>query len=514
MKKSSSSPSLIIEADRPSNGQQPLSSKTLSFSGTPTPTYMSTVTGPNLLSSRDDIDGIKRKLEFMGFKYLKALYMHYGDGSTKLVLIYCVTNYGQYVFVEPPRDTAIKYGDMSLLEQRVGVLVRSTISRISEEFKNIYTGYAFICNGGIYYKQSKSAHPIIYGYGDRNSAKSIFDTKKHHFILIPAVSYEQLVPPERLNTIEAYINVIDGGLIMKHLIEKAGLITLLTVKGPLTIFMPSDEKLKTLHDLPPNKLRAVILAHIVIGRVEEMDNVIEDAETRSTLTDANKIQTMSSDKKEMLSIAQNMITVHRIKGKIVKVVSGNNEGRILLSRASHIDKSPVSRFNGILYRIDSIFTPISETFKMPERSDLDDVITVFDIIKSTMEMRRAQYVVNAEKHQESIEAIEQLKSMYTTLSTEISETSNLEGSSLLQHTHTLIDSFYSKDYPCEEECNVNDDLEQLLREENERFEKLLRVSNKLASLNTFFEKSMLKVARLDQKLHVEHIVEYPSNPDI
>ena len=93
-----------------------------------------------------------------------------------IFVFYCITTYGQYVMVEAPTDTVIDGGDLSLMPQRVGVISTSTIERFEHALRGIYTGYAYICGGGIHYVKSFGSEPLIFTYGDYDVARRLLST--------------------------------------------------------------------------------------------------------------------------------------------------------------------------------------------------------------------------------------------------------------------------------------------------------------------------------------------------
>ena len=103
--------------------------------------------------------------------------------------------------------------------------------------------------------------------------------------------------------------------------------------------------------------------------------------------------------------------------------------------------------------------------------------------------------------------------MYKSLLSEIDEASSVEGDSLLFDTNQLIKLFYSEDFPCSEKCKDIEIVQEEVRKGNVKYENLLRVSNRLASLKVYFEEAMLRMSKIDQKLHVEHVFNEIVNPD-
>jgi hypothetical protein len=517
-----------IAADEPARIILPPPSETVELKQASQATFGSRTGGVNLMNNVMGIDNIQAKLKTMGIDVKKILYFRYGNGSQMVALLYCLTRHGHYVIVEPPSGTTTPGGDLSLLEEtRTGFLPTSTTERFSMALQGIYTGYAFICGGGIHYIRAVGQPAVIYGYGDHDAARIVFDTKKHHYILLPAVQFASLVEPERLNTLEAYISIVDQSGILKELVAKADLLKLLTVKGPMTVFMPDDNKLSSLRNLDPQKLRAILLAHIVIGRVDSQ--IGEESKSKKldgvqTLTDKNKVGSLGTEDLELKAIAQNSITVRKVNGVVVKLSSGGQEARLIpISRSGGgqesekskmgREKNVVRRYNGLLYRIDAIFNPVSETFILPDKSDLDDVLTIFDITKSTMEIRRAQYTLNVEKQHTLLVTLDHLQQLAGTLFEEIRQKSDEDGQRLLQDSNTLMTLFCSQDIPCTDNCVDLEKMVEKVKQENADFEKLLRVSNRFASLKVAAEKSLLKLTRIDQKLHVQTIIDRPLNPD-
>ena len=159
------------------------------------------------------------------------------------------------------------------------------------------------------------------------------------------------------------------------------------------------------------------------------------------------------------------------------------------------------KYNGIIYIIDTIFKPINQNFKMPLKSDLDDIVTIFDINKSTMEIRRAQYAINIRNQQQSLKLLEYIEDLTKKLHGEIGEISEREGKELLKDSNEFMQLFYSRQIPCQNECLRMDKLAEKVRKETMRLEKIIRQSNMLGSLKISLEKLLLKLSRIDRSLN-------------
>ena len=469
----------------------------------------SKISGINILTSVVGIDDIETKLKSCGLELKKILYFDYGTGKRDAILFYCITVHGQYVMIIPPGGTDVQSGDLALIPQRVGVLPSSTIETISSKLSNMHTDHVYISAGGIHLVTEQGNVSTWYGYADYKIAQTIFDIKKHHYILIPALQLDKLIEPARLNTLEAHINRFDKTGVMAAILKKSGLEKLFTMKGPITVFMPTDEHLNKLLNIQDDQLQAILLAHIVIGRIElKDDNTTQQKETTAVLTSPDKIPSLDSTATEHVAIAQNKIEIKRVNGIIVSVKSGSIESKVHIGD----EMKPIHKYNGILYRINSVFTPINKSFKMPDRSDFDDVATIFDINRSTMEIRLVQYEINHQKHRELIEVISHIAINASTIIKEINDKYTEDGINLLKDSKLLMDLFYSREVPCSELCVEMDQLAELVKNENMKFEKLLRVSTQVSSTKVAMEQLLLKLARIDQKLHVDNIIDRPADP--
>lgn len=433
------------------------------------------VTGVNIMTTRSNFQEIIDNLKDMGIEVVNTVYANYPEGPQAL-FIYAMTMHGQYVLIELPQGTTIQYGDVEIHHQRVQVLQTNIQEIFQKELKGIYTGYAFICAGGIHYVRNLGNEPVVYGYDEYKTAKSILELKSYCYSLIPAVQYIKLAKPERFNTIEAAINTNNRFKVAQDLIRKTGLVSLLTMKGPFTFFLPKESRLKALANYSPEKLRANLLAHIIVGRIEPVD---------------------SDDKVNYQAIAGNIIQITRSNEKITKVVSDKKSSNINTNNKTDV----IRKYNGIIYITDSVFKPVNENFKMPMKSDLDDIITIFDINKSTMEIRRAQYTINIDKQQQSLKLLEFIGDFAKKLHAEVREISEKEGGQLLNDSNEFMKLFYTRQIPCQDECLRMDKLAEDVRRQNIRFEKILSQSNILGSLKVPLEKFMLKVSRIDRSLN-------------
>jgi len=485
------------------------------------PAELPKANGINIISSNStdlDIDSIMKNLKSMGIETKAIMYMRYPEGLRGLFL-HAVTIHGQYVFIELPLGIVIRFGDLELEPQRVGIVTTSLQDTFKEELKDIHTGYVFLTIGGLQYIKSKkhsgtggysnsngsnnsSQEQIIYDYGDNNLAESLFQLKKYQFLIIPAVHYSHLIEPARLNTIEAYLDLQleNGNSVAKELVLKTGLATLLTMKGPFTVFLPNEKLLNALLKLPLEKARSVLLAHIVQGRIE--------SETFSSSSQSSKLTTLAHNE------------IHITNGV---VSSGKHKSKIDVTKA-------VKKYNGIVYTIDTVFVPLNENFKLPEKSDFDDVVTIFDISRSTMEIRKAEYAINRHNHEQFLTVLGFIGDLSTKLFNVINERS--DGRELLDDSNALMEMFYAQEVPCKVEfakveavkekndvkwseksvkkekggCAEMDVLAKKVRQENLDFENLLRVSNALGALKVPIERIYQKIQRIDQQLNVKKII--------
>jgi uncharacterized surface protein with fasciclin (FAS1) repeats len=454
------------------------------FSRPNNPGALPKVTGVNVLSNPPglNLDIMRDKLKIFGIEIKYIMISRFADGN-KLIFLYCMTLHGQYVIIESPPNVKVNYGDIELLTQRIGIIQTSVLDTFKEELNNIYTGYAFINTVGIHYVKKGQLDPIIYEF-ENESTDHILELEQYHFTLLPAVPYVNLIEPARLNTIEAFINVIDKDKIAKELIDRAGLSLLLTMSGPFTLFLPRKDKLITLKKLSDDKLRATLLAHVVIGRIDTSD-----------LMDSGK--SIGKEEIKLLAISNNEIIITKNNGKIDTITSGNKKTKIL---------STVRKYNGIIHIIDTIFYPISENFKLPIKSDLDDVVTIFDINRSTMEIRKAQYDVNRHNHEQILTVLKFIKETTIKLYDVINEKTKVNGDRLLADSNELVELFYTRDIPCVDQCLKLDQLAKTVKEENIEFETLLKMSNILGAFKIPIEQMYEKILKVDQRIHIKNLI--------
>lgn len=478
-----------VETKSTSNVVQP--PQNISISSMAQATFVPRLNTVNMISQPNNLEEIRAKLKDMGLVLINVLYFVYSDGTMGAALFYCQTVHGQYVMVEPPLAMKVLGGDLSLNIQRVGILPSSTTEFFSKSLGNIHTDYVYVGSGGIQLVRRNTAE-VIYGYDNPQSAADIFDLKRYHYLIFPLVAFAKLIEPGRLNTLEAHINQHTRGL-MKEVVAKAGLTTLLTMKGPFTVFMPTDNKLKEILGYDQERLRAVMLAHLVPGRIDANLSPDDKAGVKNGPLD-------------ITAIAQNKLTLTRVDGVVTKISAGGRDYPIKANEAVH-------KYNGVLYRFDGLLNPVSQTFKMPESSDFDNVVTIFDINRSTMEIRRAQYSLNNKRQEEMFETLSHITSVATKLMDEISHQAHREGNKLLSDSNALMQLFYTREVPCTLLCVELDELAEKVRAENEEFERLLRTSTRFASLKVPLEETFLKLARIDQRFHVKNIIDRVINQD-
>ena len=427
------------------------------------PINLPRVNGINILDKDSDIETIYSNLKKMRIEVIYVLYANFIEG-TRAVFLYSKTIHGHYILIELPLGIKVLTGDIELLTQRVDVLEETTLNLFKEHLGNIYTGYAFLCCGGIHLKRHGSSESIIYGYSSKFDCEK-FNLYPYAFSLIPAVSYVNLAPPERLNTIEAYVNT-HPNKDLNLLLPKSKLQSLFTMKGPFTLFLPVVSKL---HEKSEISLRSILLAHTLIGKIDP--------------------KTISSGKKITLSykaIAGNIIDITMSDGEITRIKSGN--------KTSTVSKK-VNKFNGVIYITDVIFKPEKTEFALPDKSDIDDVSTIFDINKTTMEIRKIQFEINRSNQIRCLDLIKIIYEHYITLNRQIDDISKVDGDKLLKQSDDYVQLFYTRQVPCEDLCENMEQLIKSISKQNQAFEKVIRQSNALGSLKVPIEKILLNVLR-------------------
>ena len=463
-------------------------SESITLSRPTMPGLASKMTGVNILQTVNQMTDLEERLRRCGVSVLKILYFPYTDGTTRPRLLYCRTLYGQNVMIEPP-EGLVAYGHLCILDQRVGVLPTNITEHIAESLKNIHTGYCFIVGGGIHYVSKPGAEPQFFGYEKYLEAERHLDVSRLSYELIPAVAWNQLVEPARLNTIEAHFARTMAGSPFDQAMHKAGLVPMLTMSNQFSLFLPLDEQLRPLLALPVEQLRSILLAHIV--------------------TEFIPYATEQDEMTTHFALSQNQLTINRTKGVIVFLSTPDGK-RIKLAK----DK-PIQKYNGIIYRIESPLTPKAAAVQIPESSDLDSVATIFDINRSTMDIRLAQYGLNAENMVQETKALmdrtmESIKLMYgeaNGVQNSILARSNADGTELIQNSNTLLTAFFNSEVPCQTECKEINDLNDVVFQQNIRYGKLLKASSRIASLRFDIEKIILQLAKAKQSLDVDNPVE-------
>jgi mevalonate kinase len=161
--------------------------------------------------------------------------------------------------------------------------------------------------------------------------------------------------------------------------------------------------------------------------------------------------------------------------------------------------------------VDTLFTPVQETFKMPEKSDLDDLVTIFDISRSTMEIRKVEYQINRKNQEQVLTLLQHVNQLSKKLYDNINRQSDVNGQLLLKDSNDLMEFFYSREVPCTEKCDVLNDLTKKVKTENMDFETLVRSSNSLGSVKVTVEKLYQKILRIEQRLTVKNVIVGGSN---
>lgn len=491
----------------------PITSQTLSLSKPTTASVLPRAAGVNILQTANTFEFLKAKLERCGLEIKRILHFVYSDGSMRPRLLYCQTLHGQYVIVESP-EGLIAYGELSILEQRVGVLPTNILEKVEQSLKGIYTGYAYISGGGIHYVSRPGAEPKYFGYENYKEAKSQLDIRKWNYHLVPAVSWDRLIEPERLNTLEAHIATIMAGSLTDQLIRKAELTAVLTSSGPWTLFLPTDDILQGLLSLSEQKLKDVLLAHLINDRIDYQVESSVNPQTAipsgQTLTPATAVPTLSQESKDYRAVAQNEIRVHRVKGTVTGLTTPDNKKVKILSDGH---QRPVHKYNGVLYRIDQPLKPNVAGIRVPTQSDFDDVVTVFDISRTTMEIRVVQHQLNQMQIERMAGVLTFINQGVATIQSEIAVKSSEDGAKLINDSNNLLNLFFTREVPCSDLCVELDQLTSRVQDENLKYDRILKASNRLSSLRFKLEKVLLSIARIDQKLHVENPIDKIAEED-
>lgn len=506
---------ISIGVDESSSSSQIQPADTISISAQPQVVSLPSIKGTSIVASPDDINTVRSKLLDAGIEMGKILFFAYSDGTVGPALLYCKTTQGQDVLIEPPSNAKILGGDISLNIQRVGVMTTDVVQTFSSEFSKLQTGYAFISPGGIHLARKDSNSPVYYGFDDYKAAKKAFSLKKYHYLVLPLVSYQNLVEPQRLNTLEAYINGHEKR-ILSELVNKAGLTSLLTMRGPFTMFIPTNETLEKLSASDPKSLKATLLAHVVLDRIDPRSDSLSGVGDRANgmngkksseiLTDRNTIQTIGSKTITAKAIAQNTFDVTITGGSVVKLT--------VQGKPIKVKPDVVRRYNGVLYRIDGVLSPVTNEFQMPDRSDFDDVVTIFDISRATMEIKRIQFALNLTEQKSLIRTIEMLQETSTRLYQEVNDSIDKEGTKLLHNSNLLISLFYTREVPCETLCVETDQVAQVVKKQNEELDRLMKISAKFAALKVPMSKALLQLVKVEQHLHVPNPIEGAKNSEL
>lgn len=435
-----------------------LKSQRVEFERPSTPGFSSELPGENIVRGMSYFE-IAKKLASYGFKPLITMYT-YGQVGKELVFIYCMTQVGQYCFVRPPGKIKIETGNVELVSQRIDVVEDDVKKHFDEELKDLYTEYLYVCNGGI----RVAGTDEIYGYSDPELVREGFKVKKYQCILYPLVDFTKLRIPDVFNTIEIGLRSI---LSDEHisLYEDTGVLALLTNAGPFTLLLPSTKRLNSLVGQEVNTVRAHLLAGVFIGNVDES--------------------------KVFKALAQNEATLEL------------NDGVLTVSEKSGTAKSirKISKYNGTIYEIDGILTPVSTSFTMPSINDIDNIVTIFDVIKSSMEIRRAHDSLNVPKQKRLIEILGHVNSLTVELQSEIRQKFKTNGDELLHESNNFIEMFYGKEYPCTEECTEITQAARKIMGMNVKFEKVAVASNALSAMKVEVEKLYLQLSKISQILH-------------
>lgn len=416
---------------------------------------------PNIFTEKLKYDQIVEDLSAKGFSAIYVMGFKKSQG-----FVYCKTSLGQYVLVELPSNLDIKYYDLDLVSQMCGIVTTDIVQLFSSKLTDIYTGYAFISSGGIQYFANKDTSSVIYGFADFNTASGLLKLQKHHHIVIPAVPYEKITYPSRMNTIELAAYTFDDYDLIEQLFIRTGMDVPLNYKGPMMFFLPDNvEELLKINDV--DQLRSILTAGIVMemydSGIHEVTNVMDDK------------LTIDLDKRIIMS------------GKSrIKITAG-----------------PIRKYNGSLYRISSRIKPVQNVQEMPEQSDMSRIVTLIDVNRTSMIINEIEYLYNSERHTQLLDSI---KELYDSVSSvvEMAETKTLqEWNKLSSSTKTFMKKFDSTEIPClDKSCGGIDSFSDDVSNQNVEFLKLSKKSNMLASLLVPVDELRLKFARITRSINM------------
>lgn len=109
--------------------------------------------------------------------------------------------------------------------------------------------------------------------------------------------------------------------VLANLITKAGLTPILSDNTPYTILAPSEAELKSLENLPPVRLRAVLAGHIIKGQYRETDfkdgaNIETLASTKVNVCRKKNYTLLDGVKIEKADIQVNNSMLHNMAGRL------------------------------------------------------------------------------------------------------------------------------------------------------------------------------------------------------
>lgn len=424
--------------------------------------------GPSYLERITTIAGIQTKLNENGIEPLVAFLITYPDTVVKFV--YGLTSLGQHVLVElpdgirmdPPAGIQIKKHEFDIVTSDV----RETFDKALTE---TYTGYCFIGESGITYVRKSGEPAECYAYVEQAKSATDLELTGIKYIVLPTVQFENLMPMDRMNTIES---VFADDPFLSEYLNGLGLLTFFSLKGPFTVFLPSDKKLKTLERLPRQKQIDIIMAGVITGKHD-------------------------SGVVKLKSLMGNQLAINFTK----RVLKANGIAEQDGSNKEVFFLEPISKFNGLVFRTNAVFKPVTENFEAPAILDLDGISTILDINMTSATIRAVNEQLNSQRQEQMQRLFKQISASAGELGTVFKTKLAEIRPTIATDTNRFLGFFYSATYPCTELCEEQAASQEKLSRVNAKASKLSSLSNKFSSLKTKIERLYLDLERIHRDLN-------------
>lgn len=458
-------------------------------------TNLQTVKGVKISRKPETFSSLISYLEACGLKLLYIIYERTSFSTDNIYFIICESIYGDHVAILLPDNFKLKSGDISVKKEYDSIKYAPdgiTNYYLDKIESSLSVGLLFVCNAGMQYFPPKEKESHSYAYDDYDEASLHFDLQKHYYEVMPVVEFSRLVLVDRLNTLHVALEEISSNPGYEQVYQDFSKAIL---SSPLMPLMSSEAEFTLLvpPSLPEGADLITLASHIILGRYQFQR---EEDETLTT-----KSYTQSGQKVEIV-----------YEGGFLSKIVIDEETEIEIDE----DRTSVSKYNGIIIGIKEAmprFEP-EEELKIVETSDLDDLFTIFDLAKISLNIGIAKKKLDVEDQNELFKTVNNLNLLTEEIILATHRKMKDNFNLYVKEMSEVQRKFYSKEVPCVEPvCEDYEESMERTKKANKEFRKHLGVGGKLRFILKEVELLMLELFKIQQEMEVENPITELQNMD-